>query len=132
MRRRKLESLARHWWRGTGVEYGWTRIHDMVAARRELVAVVQALVATAPAGELPFVGTSVIEDLFYQQNLLHRSPIATAILRSSRLDNEDLVAVLSGVYPDILAELKIADGLADLLTTKQLDWLLRSDRHVGP
>lgn len=132
MRRRKLETIAKRWWRATDEVSDdakriadLERVDDLVDSHPDLAsALIRALVATAPARGPHYVGTSVVEGLHYTAEFKGTPNPALQIVLAANLSPENLVAVLSGVYPDLLEEWDARTVLANALSEDELDWLL--------
>lgn len=124
-----LDAVARRWWLSDGsddaFDFGW----EIVTEKHELVpAWVRSLIRVGPGGCAPYIGTSVIEDLYYLSVDSTAAPsMPLKLLLSAELDRGELFGVLSGIYPEILEAIGATTVLAEELSPEQLSWLLRGD-----
>jgi hypothetical protein len=123
---RSFNSIAKDWWKAVQSE-DW----DATESVQELVdhhpdqipALLTALVATAPPEGPHYVGTSILEDVYYGARHRELSNSALKYVSRAKLTNAETMALLSGVYPDMLEEWGIREQMSSLLTAQQIDWL---------
>jgi hypothetical protein len=124
-----LSATAQRWWPSQGNDEAYDVVSRIVQYRHDLVPdLIRALVDTAPGGGLPFIGTSLIEDLVMQTEFdglpTHR---VVDLLLAADLDARVVFGILSGVYAELLAEINAAVRLRGVLPPEQIAWLLNSE-----
>jgi hypothetical protein len=131
MRQRKITTIARRWWRTYEKWnfYDFNRVSGIIRNDTTLLpSVIRALVATAPAGLVSFVGTSVIEAIFYDAESAQRPNRMLEFVLRARLSPEETVAVLSGVHPDMLESAGLREQMSGHLSEHQITELLNPRR----
>ena len=118
-----LSELAREWWADDGSGEAKEYVSDLVTlSENPIDGLIAALFHETPATKHPsFIGISVIENLVYSKTPAAR---VAQVLRTTGLDDDQLVSVLSGAYADILQELDIRAHLGQHLPKDRIDWLL--------
>lgn len=124
-----LRAIAERWWPSRGDDEAYDAVSRIVEARHDLVPeLLRALVETAPGGGLPFIGTTLIEDLIMQTEFdglpSHR---VVDLLLAADLDAKVVFGILSGVYAELLAEIDADARLRGVLSPEQMAWLLNSE-----
>jgi hypothetical protein len=123
---RDLETIAREWW-AAGYGDSFDEIDDIVRHHREAVpalikALADAVDGAASGKKLAYIGTTVIEDLLGSSELFGADEVVV-ILRSAQLTHDELVSVLSGVYPELLVHVDLKGLAGDLLSNEEIAWL---------
>jgi hypothetical protein len=73
------------------------------------------------------VGTSILEDLFYQSEHTGVTNRVFEYVRNAKITGTETVAVLRGVYPDVLEHLGLEHQMSSVLTAEQIAWLVDSN-----
>lgn len=124
----ELLELARLRWLSDGSDEAFDRVWEITHEHHELVpALIRAMITTAPRGRLPFIGTSIIEDLFNDAQDRGQTDASVDLLLAAQLSTDHLFAILSGIYPEILLEMDAEHRLAGHLSAQQIAWLLNPD-----
>jgi hypothetical protein len=130
MRRQDIMEIAKTWWIGVKQDDGeqTERLDRFVKSHPEDIPdLLAALVQTAPAEGPHYVGTSILEDL-HDDFEFHGAPnLAFEYLLRAHLTSEEMTAVLSGVYPELLEEWDIHERMNPALTNEQIAWLTNRD-----
>lgn len=119
-----LDALAAAWWEGDGTMPAYERVDEILTYEHDSVPpLIAALARTAPSGALPYIGTSVVEDLGFQVEEGELSgDEALSLVLASGLSPSQLFSVFAGAYASyliLLAELKGAP-----FSETQTAWLL--------
>lgn len=138
MRRRKLETIAKRWWRTTYDDsvysyYDQRRVDELSGTPRTLVPLLRAAARTArgPLG-LSYIGTWFVEDLIYGFEYDKLPDRTIDILATTGLRGDTLTEILSGVYPHLLERIDAKERLTGLVSDSQRAWLVDGSRHIGP
>jgi hypothetical protein len=124
-----LSATAERWWPSQGDDEAYDAVSQILQDRHDLVpGLIRALVDAAPGGGLPFIGTSLIEDLVMQTEFdglpTHR---VLDLLLAADLDARVVFGILSGVYAELLAEINADARLRGVLPPEQIAWLLNPE-----
>ena len=117
---------------GGAWDYDSDRAYRMSERHHMIPALIRATVATArPPWGLPYIGTWYVEHLIMDFEHQGTPDRTIELLLAARLTPDQLIAVLSGVYPDMLDEIGAFERLAGILSDERRAWLVDRTRHIG-
>ncbi len=133
MAERDLETIAREWWAGDGSQDAFDEVWDIQQYERERVpALIRAMLDTAkeaqPSKSIADVGTSLIESLLTEPDPVPPAQVF-AFIRAAEVTHDELLGVLSGVYPEMLVMYDLTGLFGDVLTRGEIAWL--TDRSAS-
>jgi hypothetical protein len=123
----QLARIARAWWRGDGTTPAFDAIDDIVSRDHALVPqLIAALMSTAPPDALPYIGTSVVEDLSFEvEDGRLTGEEALRLIVDSGGSPSELFSVFTGAYAHALDRLDALRGAP--FSPVQTSWLLDDD-----
>jgi hypothetical protein len=131
VRTRKLDEIARHWWRQNEWDYFAEYVSQILEHRTDLVPrLLRSLVKAAPAEGPRQVGPSIVEELEINAELAGRPSRTIDLIIAARLAPDQLFEILRGVWVDYLENMDVRHRLAANLPTESIDWLLDGSNSV--
>ncbi|CAN5201737.1 hypothetical protein BH11ACT5_BH11ACT5_07700 [soil metagenome] len=138
MRRRKLDTIAKHWWATTYDGHVYScyddrRIDELARRPHTLIPLLRAAVRTVrgPFG-LSYIGTSFVESMIMHFEFEKAPDKTIEILAATGLRGDTLTEILSGVWPEMLRGIGAEERLRGLVSDRQRSWLVDGTRHIGP